>query len=370
MRRVLAALVLLFAVLTLASVLGRGGRQLEHDRSLRSQRRPARAGVASAAAAGHTSASTSAAGAPLTLRAHASSPELSSILSVSAPTPPEPRPAPGPEIEPLPPVRAGSAGCRRCSTDERDRRLPFGFVHLRRPRQPPTTRRSRAGSSTSPQMSPATSDPHTTSRPSTRPWPSTTGQASRCSARVVLVNSLGRASPARRRARLTTTAIRSSSTTRSRTGGSSRSSRSSSSMTTWSRTNVSQFRRTAHPDRRLLDLRLRGLPDALRGLPQARCVARRLLPDLQRLRGQRPQLLVRRCLGRRPRALEDAHGSGPRSPGSSTPRIRRTRRSPCFPRITTGAGCRRARRRTSCWTRRRPRSGSGSSTPTSRTRRT
>ena len=35
-----------------------------------------------------------------------------------------------------------------------------------------------------------------------------------------------------------------------------------------------------------------------------------------------------------------------RSPGSSTPRIRRTRRSRCFPRITTGAGCRRARRRT------------------------
>ena len=106
MRRVLAALVLLFAVLTLASVLGRGGGK--SSTIVPSLAAPSGAGgVASAAAAGHTSASTPAGGAPLTLRAHGSSFELSSILNVSAPAPPEPRPAPGPGIEPLPPVQPG-----------------------------------------------------------------------------------------------------------------------------------------------------------------------------------------------------------------------------------------------------------------------
>ena len=96
----------MFAVLTLASVLGRGGGN--SSTIVPSLAAPSGAGgVASAAAAGHTSASTPAGGAPLTLRAHASSFELSSILNVSAPAPPEPRPAPGPGIEPLPPVQPG-----------------------------------------------------------------------------------------------------------------------------------------------------------------------------------------------------------------------------------------------------------------------
>src|SRR6188472_420386 len=106
MRRVLAALVLLFAVLTLASVLGRGGGN--SSTIVPTLAAPSGAGgPASAAAARHISVSTRAGGAPLTLRAHASSPELSSILSVSAPAAPEPRPIPGPGVEPLPPVQPG-----------------------------------------------------------------------------------------------------------------------------------------------------------------------------------------------------------------------------------------------------------------------
>ena len=105
MRRVLVGLILTFAALTLATVLGRGG---DSTTVVPVPAAPSGVGGQTSSAGGRAAASPAAGGAPVALRALGVSPELSSFLRVPGPPPGEPRAAPGPEIDPLPPLPQGT----------------------------------------------------------------------------------------------------------------------------------------------------------------------------------------------------------------------------------------------------------------------